>query len=225
MKMKTENNIDNCLFGNELVSYLYGEMSAAARPDFEDHLRECNSCIAEFAGVSEARLGVFEWHRDEFLALETPRIVIPYAQPSAPVYSWIDALRDLVLSPAKLATAGALLAVLGFGFAFFYSGSEERSVAVNGVISVDPVAVDEATTVSKVDPLHKGGVVNILPIKQLEQTAKSKVVQVKLPKSKLPIRSQQPLTANVPRLGNFDDVTDTSLRLADLVADIDTDED
>lgn len=111
-------NIDkilSCGFSNDLVSYLYGEMNLSAINEFETHLPDCNSCTEEFAGLSLARLGVYEWHRDEFRHLNTPLIEIPYSlvnSEDSVRSSWLDVLRGVFASAPRLATAGGAFAAL-----------------------------------------------------------------------------------------------------------------
>ena len=73
------NGKKDCGFGDEIVSYIYDEMDAAGRRKFESHLASCTLCTDEFAGISDARLSIFEWNREDFAEMPTPEIVIPYA--------------------------------------------------------------------------------------------------------------------------------------------------
>src|SRR5437870_1692493 len=67
--------------GTELVSYIYGELDERSQSAFESHLSECVDCAMELAAVSDARLGVIEWRRNDFDHLATPEFVIPEAAP------------------------------------------------------------------------------------------------------------------------------------------------
>lgn len=49
-----------CGFADEIVAYMYDEIAQPARTKFEDHLLDCPSCTDEFAGISTARLAMFE---------------------------------------------------------------------------------------------------------------------------------------------------------------------
>ncbi len=230
------------MFGNEIVSYMYGEMDASAKGIFEAHLSTCDECVSEFAFVSESRLGVFEWHRDEFQPLPTPSFVIPYRTPTAsipePRYSWLDALRDLVASPVRVAAAGvavAILAIASFEIYFAPTGADDTFVADNiqdvRVADVEPpsvsptidnVASERVVTDSK---FEKNGVVGERTYDRVTKAKRiASPVQVRNTRQE-PLReraTQATRTQNAPRLGNFSEVEDTSLRLADLVADIDT---
>jgi hypothetical protein len=70
----------NCGFEDEIVSYIYDELTAGDRQKFERHLVSCTTCTDEFAAVSYSRFSVFEWQKNEFAPLKTPEIGIPYLQ-------------------------------------------------------------------------------------------------------------------------------------------------
>jgi anti-sigma factor RsiW len=230
------NGIDrnSCLFGEELVAYIYGELSPADRFDFEKHLLVCSGCTAEFAEISFSRLGVYEWHRDEFVPLATPYFEIPYPVSSHehPVYSWVDALRNLV-SPMRLAFAGGSLAAIVFGTVIFNNlnkGDETVAAAVVPAVNVaadvnestlapDPVkdklpSAGKSTTDSAADTARQ--------YKAVQSSRQIRAVEVKAPSIRKPQNIKATNAVSAPRLGNFVEAVDTSLRLADLVADIDT---
>src|SRR5262245_20088549 len=122
---------DSCLFGEELVSYMYDELPAAKRYAFESHLLNCSSCTNEFAELSVSRLAVYEWNRDDFLPLETPRFAIPYATPE-PACSWIDAIRRF-LTPVRLSFAGGGLALMVIAAGLFYVANSNSGEIANDV--------------------------------------------------------------------------------------------
>jgi hypothetical protein len=230
------NGKDSCLFGEELVSYIYDELPTSERHSFEGHLLNCSSCTAEFAELSMSRLGVYEWHRDEFVPLETPRFAIPYAPP-APAYSWMDAIRGFILTPPRLSFAGGALALLVLALGWFYAADSNSSALVGnqGTPSVIEVPVPENTSVVA-EALDKVLDDKYITDKVLGENAASEeaspsksgrrpaIVQAKAVKGsanrQLTARGIRP--AKAPRLGTFEEVEDTSLRLADLVADIDS---
>ena len=230
--MRKGNNINSCLFGEELVAYVYGELSSDGRARFENHLLDCSGCTAEFADISLSRLGVYEWHRDEFLPLETPQFVIPFAPATTPVEagnSWIEAFSDFVFSPLRIAFGGGSLALIAVAFGLVYILTSDKNAgeadvgAVPEVVSEVPqlkspeiVASAEGVPV-KIDPTEK-------------QDNRAAIVAPRTPtvvRTKAPARRKQitPITASAqkaPRLGTFAEPEDSSLRLSDLVADIDT---
>ena len=229
------NGKNSCLFGEELVSYIYDELPAAGRHSFESHLLNCSSCTAEFAELSMSRLGVYEWNRDEFAPLETPQFVIPYSKPE-PAYSWMDAIRGFIFTPARLSFAAGALALMVVALGWLYlADSNSGTVAENQVLppvvelpkpentseiakSLDEIAKDKYITDKVLDErpvTSKGGP---------KGERKPAIVRTKSVNGsanrQLTARRNRP--ANSPRLGTFEEVEDTSLRLADLVANIDS---
>ena len=82
--MLNNENEKSCGFADEIVTYIYGEISETERSKFEMHLVDCMSCTDEFAGISNARFAIFEWQKEEFAHLSTPEIVIPYTAKPKP---------------------------------------------------------------------------------------------------------------------------------------------
>jgi hypothetical protein len=182
-----------------------------------------------------SRLGVYEWNRDEFAPLETPQFAIPCAKPE-PAYSWMDAIRGLIFTPARLSFAGGALALLVAALGWVYV-ADVNSVAVADN-QVEPVielprpentlgiakTVDESAkdnySTDKV-LVERPVASKTAPPNGERKPAAVRAKIVKEPASRqLNARGNRP--ANVPRLGTFEEVEDTSLRLADLVANIDS---
>lgn len=224
---------NSCLFGEELIAYIYDELDPADRFAFEEHLVGCSGCIAEFADISLSRLGVFEWNRDEFLPLATPRFAIPY-RPAATAarsrLSWIDSLRNLVSTPIRVAFAGGSLAVIavavGLAVTMNTKFDSELSIAVpepdRQVIMQVPVRTEPQFPVEEARsrPIERAGAKRQFPTAEPE--GKLRIVQAKAVAPRKKIETAPANARNAPRLGNFAEPEDTSLRLADLVADIDT---
>ena len=72
MNKNSEKLSRSCSSSEDLVAYLYDEMGAAEQSVLETHLAGCDLCTAEFADLSFSRLGVYEWHRDDFAPLAAP---------------------------------------------------------------------------------------------------------------------------------------------------------
>jgi len=233
--MRNGKDMNSCLFGEELVAYIYDELPTSDRAAFEEHLLDCSGCTAKFAEISVSRLGVFEWHRDEFVPLATPTFVIPYQGRNVaaePKISWIDALRGLVASPMRLAAAGGAMAIIAvaFGFAFLSFSKSARDIQARVPVAVEGSRVDlAAPTVAKVESESQPVAINIAktPKREYRSIERSQRVHPVVAKFAVPSRKMSiPTTSatNVPRLGNYVEPEDTSLRLADLMADIDTKE-
>ena len=222
----------SCSSSDEFVSYLYGEMIPSAQLAFEDHLSGCERCAAEFAELSLARLGVYEWHRDEFAVLATPRIVLPRDEVAK--LSWIETVRSLVSWPA-LATAAGVFGILAILSGAWFLATESKDI-VQGEPSFSPIAVSSPPAREKAlekvlptgDPTVPG------PANKLQQrngpgpevvktgsgnngrTARPRTAKIE----RNSVRPSAPRPA--PRLNDFEDEDDNTLRLGDLLAEVDT---
>jgi hypothetical protein len=228
--MRNGKDRNSCLFGEELVAYIYGELNPADHSAFEKHLLDCSGCTAEFADISISRLGVYEWHRDEFVPLATPRFEIPYQVPaSAPSgFSWIDGLRNFI-SPMRIAFAGGTLAAVVFAVIVLNGwNSNGDNVAA---ATVPAVKVDQNLPVDGPDYVELPSVVetkgdqapaSIRNYKSARPARQFRVLEAKATSVRKQQKVQLTSASSSPRLGNFVETEDKSLRLADLVADIDT---
>src|SRR5690606_20032761 len=106
-------------------------MDPAGRPSFEDHLADCDPCSAEMAEISFARLDVYEWHRDEFLEMPTPRIEIPYA--AVTQASWLETIKAFFASPGRLATAGGAFVVVAMASIWLAAPGFQESAHIDTV--------------------------------------------------------------------------------------------
>jgi hypothetical protein len=230
--MRNEKNANSCLFGEEIVAYVYNELELTERSVFEDHLLNCGVCTTELADVSLSRLGVYEWHRDEFVPLATPHFSVPYAP--APVansssVSFFESIRAFA-SPFRIAFAGGALAAMfvAVGLIFMAGGNADTKITAEGSDSVPPVEspmiAERNETISKpiVASLPADEKANVREHRAHAPARKLNAVQAK---ATITHKAVGPITTSAqsaPRLGNFTDPEDTSLRLSDLVADIDT---
>lgn len=237
--MKTDNDIkiQSCTSSGDLVAYLYAELSTLERSNFETHLYGCGGCTDEFAELSFARLDIYEWHRDEFAGMETPRFVIPYAQATV---SWLDAVRVFSVANRKLATAGGAFSLIAivFGAVLISSGLKD-----SGQLAQGPNA--DVTASNKVQPL----VLPAAPSSALEAKNLASSPDITQPEPQIdktswgdktpkaagtsnrrPVKNSErmqskPVQARrtvAPRLNDFEDEDDNTLRLGDLLADVDS---
>jgi anti-sigma factor RsiW len=98
-------NAPNCERESDLISFLYGELSAAETPAFERHLQQCASCSAELTGFKNVRESVVAWRNESLSAAWSPSspAVVAERKPSA-----MAALREFFnLSPLWLKGAVA----------------------------------------------------------------------------------------------------------------------
>jgi len=240
--MNPNKNIEKaCVHGEEIVSYLYDEMPAAGRKVFETHLLECSACTDEFAGLSLARLNVYEWNSHEFASIPTPSIVIPYE--NIEKSSWFDNWFGPIFSAPKWAAGGVLAAAaILFGFVLFPSGKTENNVSISemkptqnpAVVEYKPVAPASAED-NQVVEVKLPNLLNANSDKRIGMTSvrtlapsvrrrkiDGRVTAARTLAKTKKIQPSAPL--NDPRLTNFEDENDNTLRLADLIADINTDQ-
>lgn len=243
-----DNNNFSCSHSDDLVSYLYDEMPTREKGEFETHLLDCSDCTEEFAGLSLARLSVYEYHRDDFACLVTPRIDIPYVKAfeqlleTAPVRpSWSETFRGLFTATPKWAAtvAAALITVsIAVGFIVMNLERDDNEIAV-AVPNNDP-----STNISP--PVEVKPEVDVFVAKSLETNndmksgtlplkpaASSSSGSRKAPNlatvrksatvtSAMVSKPQRPSRRSAPRLNNFEDEDDNTLRLADLFAEVES---
>lgn len=233
---KNSSNISpSCSSGADIVSFLYDEMEAAERNLFENHISGCESCTSELAEISFARLDVYEWHRDEFAAMATPRIEIAYSEAAS--QPWTEVIKAFFRSPGRIATAGAALALIAMGSLWISSpGLEEIAVSIP---VPSPLPAESRSRPSVVPALPIPGKVSAekavsasprseapVDLPKAVKTAGSRGVgtvvnsERKAGKTRSqPARSARPIPA-APPLDDFDDFEDDTLRLGDLLADV-----
>lgn len=234
MYKNRENLSPSCSSSEDLVAYLYSEMDAFGRSAFEDHLSVCDNCTAEFAELSLSRLGVYEWHRDEFTELATPRVVIPYGETAS--VSWFDAVRAFFSAPA-FATAAGSLAVVAVVAGVWLTASKRIDVA--GVEPVPSPKVVSSPRAEEKRPESGSQLVETSGPGSSAKDARPKTVEPDVVKTSAADGSRTPKPSKVkaernitppvqarrpaaPRLNDFDDEDDNTLRLGDLLAEVDT---
>jgi len=217
---------------DQLLSYLYEDGSAASRESFEDHLAECEACTDEFAAVSLARFSVYEWHKEEFVPMPTPQIVIPYKDKPVSIWAGLREAFSFNWATASLAAA-SLLVVAAFGayVVSMNSGGDEKAVATNANTVAVPtpsnIDVPKPTAVISNDPVVHVKASKDEPTRALRST---KAVQ-----AKRDVRPIQPTVRNDGRIPTVatandrrvidsldDNSEDNSLRLSDLLDTDDT---
>lgn len=107
-----------CERAEDLISFLYGELSEADAGRFERHLRQCDECELEFKEFGQIRTSIGEW-RNESLGARSPAFSEqPLLAPAnarvglQPKRSAVAALREFfALSPPWMRGAVALAMV------------------------------------------------------------------------------------------------------------------
>ncbi len=228
-----------CGFGAEMVAYLYGEAGEAEARKVEDHLKACGVCAAEFAAVSHARTAVTEWRDVAFAPLETPRVNIPYmaAPVTEPGFSArLAALfSHLFARPAYSVAAVAVLitmaAVATISLRDQSSGVPSSEVAAVGepaarveVPSLPVPAATERLTAEKPPLPAPGEAGPAAPAVTKARTARASTPVRANPRRTPELRDATARRAvapvSKPVLDGFQEMDDTSLRLADLFDDI-----
>lgn len=237
--MRDSDHNTRCKGNDKIVGYIFGELAPAERDQFEAHLEDCSSCIDELAAVSVSHFEVSEWRKAEFEPLATPVFAIPYR------VTFMQRLQSTFgFAPGWLTTAGAMASLLvvtagGVFFASnFFSDHEVAAVIENSnrpptlpkkVSSADVVngpaenGRDNAQVTSgdfnKQEPVDR-------PVTKKPGNPAPKVVRantVNGPQIVTKPKNLKPdVTVSNPRLSDFEDDEDESLRLSDLFADIDT---
>lgn len=228
MKMINDVDISICDFSADVVPYMYGEMSPTGMFAFESHLPDCEKCTNELADVSYARYEVYDWKKLEFDPLPTPRMLPFEDAATVAVGSWLDGLRAAFggwLVPTSALAAVAIGAVITAVFYLAGSTAPEitkidvptPTVAQPGPSPLQqPVVTGVATPKDFTDP----SVVRASTSKDSQR----KSVRVTRTPSVRPVQAvaKREVKRVVPRLDEFTDDEDTSLRLAMLFDDLDT---
>jgi hypothetical protein len=239
--MLNNGNKKECGFADDIVAYIYDEIGSAERTKFESHLAGCMACTDEFAGISNARFAMFEWHKEEFAHLSTPEIVIPYAAKpkTTEAVGLFAGLRDLLTLPgwpSAVMVAGAVVICIGLGFfAINYVGNgaqvaDNKQPVINDQ-SVPPVAVQNQQSVPNAPSMKSANESNLNGASLTASTKATPDREIRPVRASLNnqrFRYGRSLTASTrnvqpaiqqrkaPALTAFDDDDDKSLRLADL---------
>ena len=232
--MLTNGNRSNCGFEDVMVSYIYDEIATAERRKFESHLVDCSVCTDEFAAISNARLSVFEWQKEEFAHLSTPEIVVPdrggkkVVENDSPV-GFLEGIRGLFSGfGVPAAAAVGLVICLGAGFiAMTFIGQTDEQMAAN----IKVAQPDTAREVGSIPELNETPNITSSndraptfdepkPVKTAEIRRPRGDKQTAFRQTAVGAKAQPTRQAvKAPVLSNFDDNDDRSLRLADLFSD------
>jgi len=237
--MLDERHNKSCPRENEIVSYLYREMSPVEVDRFEDHLAECGKCVDEFAAMSEPHLAVYEWRTNVFDKIPAPSIELPIVEEQHPHAESLLGRLIAVLSgwPAGLRVSVGFAALLVVGFAVFLLTRPSSSSDVARNVETLPVQTRKPVTnstlpseeFSVVESEGEGGG-NVDKSSVPSQKAVHIKSRTKMPAKAAAVRTgrsefaanRKEKSAARPslRLNNFEDDEDTTLRLADLFEEV-----
>jgi hypothetical protein len=233
-------NRKECRFTASILPYMYGEIAVSESSAFESHLLDCGECTDEFAAISNARFEVYEWKQLEFGPLATPRFAIPYEKEKAVSLgaSWVEKLRAAFgqgwaipgVAFAGLAVVSVLAAVVMF------SGDDGPRVAkidntntpsaspIAGEASpnkVDPGVIAPAAVENRGDKSDSPASVKVASPGRVEEKRVTRSPRSTQPRA-IQTRATSAQNKYAPRLNDFAEDEDTSLRLAELFEDIET---
>ncbi len=218
--------IAECNASDQFVDYMYGEMPEDRQIVFEDHLASCQACTDEFAEVANLRFSVYEWRKVEFDPLETPVFAIPSATPSLGtlIANWA---RSWASAPgywnAATGFAAILLLVLAGGYFLIYNNGEQLAVSEP---SSEPQLTRENATAEPAKP-SVTAVTDRFEGAPVTSTAEMPVRPVAKPPRGANIRQSRGAAVSInfqapPRLNEFEEIQDESLRLSDMFDDIES---
>jgi len=219
---RERSQIERCAVSEEMIAYLYAEMSGPKRAAFENHLVDCGACIDEFAEMSHARYSVYEWQHEEFAPLATPRFEIPYESQRQ---GFFDGLTGLLSVRWMVPTVAMALIVIAVTVGLL--GSAETQLP-NPPALADSM-VGEATMPTVPSPIFaRAGTqgfktaIDLRPIKSAaKRTSPAKPVRTVNAKSTVPlpratVRAVAAAGVRAPVLSSEVEVSDRSLRLSDI---------
>ncbi len=159
----TRNQNSNCEFSEEVVSFIYDEMSDDERTEFSSHLDRCRVCpdeVSRFAAVSGA---VSEWKRIEFDVLQTPSITVPSVSKKTqeafrpPKVSFLSSFRQMMGASSRIWQGVGAIAIitLSIGIYWLYYGGANSSFYNAKIQEVPPVQqIEVAETAQMVPESH-----------------------------------------------------------------------
>lgn len=226
-------NSELCERTTVLVEYIYGEADRETSEAVETHLMICNACTEEFAELSMSRLGVYEWHRDEFAPLETPRIVIPFDELQAKglVAHVLQILSDAFTPPKLAFGSAAALLLCTVGFFTWYSAFQDMRTGEIASSSAETAMRQENepnSTQTLQPPMSDIPMPSVVASDALQSRSQavSAVRTSRKSVRKIPtlavgagLTAGKKRVTRMPLLEDLEDETDESLRLADLLAD------
>ncbi len=237
-------SFSKCIFTADMVPYLYGEMSGRERSAFESHLVACTLCTDEFASISNARFEVYDWKRLEFDPLETPRFELPSEVVTtesslSSVFGWVEKLRagfaTSWLVPSAALAAVAIISVFAVVLISMRDNTPEMADK-NDKPNISEVGSSEVASVptrAEILAPSENESENDGPGKLSTNLSRRSPVPAQI-QEKNPVRKRkltrlQPndsiqaatlRSEMIPRLNEFADDEDTSLRLAELFENI-----
>ena len=242
-------NGGGCRFSADLLPYLYNEASEGDMALFRAHLGGCAACGSELESLGTVRNSLIEWQAD-FRTIETPAISIPYeTSPAPPPIRAADGLirrtRLFFAESPIFGIGSAAFAAVLLGAALFFVARtlNNNEVAVTPAPHT-PIAASASPAEVKATPEIASsnantGIADPAELKRIPETvAKDDDIPREATQREGSVRSRTEVPAErrtvprrvrsvtppsgLPKLANFEEDEDKSLRLADLFAEIGT---
>jgi anti-sigma factor RsiW len=229
--LKRDHNL-NGDHGTDLIAYIYGELDERGRNVFESHLAACDECAVELGAMSDARLGVVEWRREDFEHLATPEIVIPNMRPvvvpEREKVGMFAAFIDFIAASSAFARAGVGLAAAALlvGILYFAVGPNGKNDVATVPENISTPALQKEAVPASVQPqvaekndnyIERAPAPQHVNAVEKRPVAPSRLVAKRMNHEFNRLRGEQAKIA-APRLNSFTDEEDTSLRLTDMFA-------
>ncbi|HBR56558.1 MAG TPA: hypothetical protein DEA22_03670 [Blastocatellia bacterium] len=244
-KMDNNNNNLPCSYAESLIDYLYGECSIAEKSRMEAHLKDCLDCSFVLEEITFARNAVADWKELEFVKLLTPPITLKPAisRESAGLLSNFKIFIASLLSMPRLAAAGTafviLLALIGGFSLVLRDGSVNESAAVNSDVNKGDTALSPSVDPARKQNEQQEASPNTTQVAENNRKVVAVSEDELLPRGKRPVvnrrsykkstlRNETAVTISkgaerqLPRLNDFEDYQDKSLRLSDILDEIDS---
>ena len=232
----------SCTHGEEMLAYLYNELSPEAREQFEAHMGSCFECIDEFAELAASRYSVFEWKSVEFVPMATPKFVIPSKRKPATA-SWFDGVKAALAWNGWAFAGGAAATILvAFVGIALWNVQPDTTIAVNDAVPTidnapapsrpvespaDNRESESSTTVEskpadafRPEPITPGRPASV----RKQPTVAKAAARRKMPS--VTVDTQRATASerlqNASTLGQYVEDQDDSLRLSDIFDDLDT---
>jgi hypothetical protein len=230
MTIQRKISVPGCFSGEDLLTYLYRETGSDMIREIEHHFEACSECVDAFAELSFSRYSVYEWQQLEFAPLETPKFIIPTTRAPGTLVSYFNGLKGIFALGPRFAVAAAALALMTtFGIYLAVTPGPELATAE---INSDPVPEVRSTVppVTLESPDVNETVTKLAEPQVIREDSSldGRTRSQHRPQASRPKRQLNSLTATAtptpapPRLNDFQELSDDGLRLADLVADLDT---
>jgi hypothetical protein len=229
--------------GHDLVSYIYDELDSSARNAFETHLAICDECAIELAAISDARVGVVEWRREDFEHLATPVVMLSEVQPAAGPVNSVESigvfsgLLETIRSLSPVGRAGAAVAALLLIAGLVYLGTglrttNEQVASDNHSQSRTPATIEQPKSVGdpefaarEEDDFSSKDKPEERRIARPQNAPKRQMAATNTTRKRVEDPAYRKLGLETavrtqPRLNSFDEEDDNSLRLTDLFAEV-----